>query len=148
MRTSLVVVALAAGCVLSWGADWLTDGGNVQRTAWQKDEKVLGTDTVKGMKLLWKTKLENETRQMHALLPVLIAGRVNTPAGPKEIVIETGGSVNLFAIDAETRQTIWKKHLTSSWTPPPGGRRGGGRSPRTREVLFSNRFSALPVDPA
>ena len=60
MRKSPVVVALAAGCVLSWGADWLTDGGNVQRTAWQKDEKILSTDSVKGMKLLWKTKLDNE----------------------------------------------------------------------------------------
>ena len=56
MRRSPVVVALAAGCVLSWGADWLTDGGNVQRTAWQKDEKILSTDNVKDMKLLWKTQ--------------------------------------------------------------------------------------------
>ena len=41
MRKLPVVVGLAAGCVLGWGADWLTDGGNVQRTAWQKDEKIL-----------------------------------------------------------------------------------------------------------
>ena len=48
MRKLPVVVGLAAGCVLGWGADWLTDGGNVQRTAWQKDEKILGPDNVKG----------------------------------------------------------------------------------------------------
>ena len=85
MRKSPVVVALAAGCVLSWGADWLTDGGNVQRTAWQKDEKLLSTDSVKGMKLLWKTKLDNEVRQMHSLLPVLIAGRVSPPDGTRPL---------------------------------------------------------------
>jgi len=138
MRKSPVVVALAAGCVLSWGADWLTDGGNVQRTAWQKDEKLLSTDSVKGMKLLWKTKLDNEVRQMHSLLPVLIAGRVNTPAGPKEIVLETGVSDNLFAIDAETGQTLWKKHFTSTWTPPANGGRGGG-------ILCPGGITATPV---
>ena len=138
MRKSPVVVALAAGCVLSWGADWLTDGANVQRTAWQKDEKLLSTDSVKGMKLLWKTKLDNEVRQMHSLLPVLIAGRVNTPAGPKEIVLETGVSDNLFAIDAETGQTIWKKHFTSTFTPPANGGRGGG-------ILCPGGITATPV---
>lgn len=138
MRTLPVLGALAAGCVLSWGADWLTDGGNSQRTGWQKDEKILGVDTVKGMKLLWKTKLENETRQMHSLLPVVIAGRVTTSAGPKEIVLETGVSDNLFAIDAETGKTIWKKHFTSSWTPPATGGRGGG-------VLCPGGITATPV---
>src|SRR5580765_4873191 len=138
MRTSQVLVALAAGCVLSWGADWLTDGANVQRTAWQKDEKLLSTDSVKGMKLLWKTKLDNEVRQMHALLPVLIAGRVNTSSGPKEVVLETGVSDNLYALDAETGQVIWKKHFTSTWTPPATGGRGGG-------ILCPGGITATPV---
>ena len=71
-------------------ADWLTDGGNPQRTAWQQDETKLSTASVKNMKLLWKIKLVNEPRQMHSLLPVLIAGRVETGKGPKQIVIVTG----------------------------------------------------------
>src|SRR5947208_3539182 len=121
MRTKPVLVALAAGCVLSWGADWLTDGGNVQRTAWQKDEKILSTDSVKAMKLLWKLKLDNEPRQMHSLLPPLIVGRVNTPAGPKQILIETGVSDNLYAIDVDTGSLLWKKHFTSTFTPPANG---------------------------
>ena len=68
-------------------ADWLTDGGDIERTAWQHDETLLCTATVKNMKLLWKTKLDNEPRQMHNLLPVLIAGRVTTANGPKQIVL-------------------------------------------------------------
>ncbi|MBP6824502.1 MAG: hypothetical protein KA368_23360, partial [Acidobacteria bacterium] len=71
-------------------ADWLTDGGDIERTGWQKNETILSTSTVKNMKLLWKTKLDNEPRQMHNLLPVLIAGRVTTDKGPKEIVLATG----------------------------------------------------------
>ena len=75
---------------------------------------------------------------MHSLLPVLIAGRVNTPAGPKEIVIETGVSDNLFAIDVETGQTLWKKHFVSTWTPPANGGRGGG-------ILCPGGITATPV---
>src|SRR5215472_7623564 len=138
MRTTPVLIAVAAGCALSWGADWLTDGGNVQRTAWQKDEKILGTDTVKGMKLLWKLKLENEVRQMHALFPPLIVGRVDTAAGPKQIAIETGVSDNIFAIDVETGQLLWKKHFVSTWTPPANGGRGGG-------ILCPGGITATPV---
>src|SRR2546430_240775 len=129
MRTLRFLAAVAAGCIASLGADWLTDGGNVQRTAWQKDEKILGTDTVKGMKLLWKLKLENETRQMHALFPPLIAGRVNTPSGPKQIALETGVSDNLWAIDVETGQGLGKKHFASTGTPGGGGRGGGTLCP-------------------
>jgi hypothetical protein len=50
------------------------------------------------MKLLWKTKLDNEPRQMRNLLPVLIIGRVNTSAGSKQMVIVTGVSDNISAL--------------------------------------------------
>src|SRR5260370_20089394 len=122
-------IALLASCVPGPGADWLTDAGNVQRTNFQKDEKILSPDTVKGMQLLWKLHVENETRQMHALFPVLVVGRVNTAKGPKQIAIETGVSDNLYAIDVETGQLIWQKHFVSSWTPPEGGRSGGTLCP-------------------
>ena len=137
IRTTLGL-ALAFGSVLAWSADWLTDGYDSKRTAWQRDEKLLNTSTVKDMKLLWKAKLDNESRQMHALLPVLIVGRLNTASGPREVVIETGVSDNLFAIDAETGQIIWKKHFTSTWTPPANGGRGGG-------ILCPGGITATPT---
>src|SRR5260370_19402788 len=130
-------IALLASCVPGPGADWLTDAGNVQRTNFQKDEKILSPDTVKGMQLLWKLHVENETRQMHALFPVLVVGRVNTAKGPKQIAIETGVSDNLYAIDVETGQLIWQKHFVSSWTPPEGGRSGG--------ILCPGGITATPV---
>ena len=34
-------------------ADWLMDGGDIERTGWQKDEKLLSTTTVKNKKMLW-----------------------------------------------------------------------------------------------
>jgi hypothetical protein len=55
-------------------------------------------------------KLDNEVREMHSLLVPLIAERVNTTAGPKQILIETGASVYaattagaLVALDPKTR---------------------------------------------
>src|SRR5437660_10268256 len=88
------------------GADWLTDGADTYRTNSQKDEKILSPSSVKNMKLLWQTKVENQPRQMHALFEPLIAGSVNTSSGPKEIVLVAGVSDNLFAIDASNGKLI------------------------------------------
>src|SRR5438874_10334149 len=106
MRKLPVVCAIALGGIAAWSADWLTDGGNVQRTAWQKDEKIFTTANVKDTKLLWKIKLDNEVRQMHSIFPPLIVEKVNTPAGAKQIAIVAGVSDNIFAIDVETGQQI------------------------------------------
>ena len=65
---------------LAAGADWLTDGGDSRRNNWQKDETILTKANVKGMKLLWKRKLDNQPRQMHSLLEPLVIGSVTTKA--------------------------------------------------------------------
>jgi outer membrane protein assembly factor BamB len=127
-----------AGCAFCQGADWLTDGGNPQRTAWQKDEKIFNPENVRNMKLLWKVKLDNEPRQMHSLFPPLIINRVNTGAGPKQLLIEAGVSDNIYAIDAETGEVVWKKHFETGFTPPPNGGRGAG-------ILCPGGQTATPV---
>src|SRR5690348_18442367 len=110
MQIFRLIAAAAVVCALACGADWLTDGGNSQRNAWQKDEKILTTANVKDMKLLWKLKLDNEPRQMHSLFPPLIVEHVNTSNGVRQIAIETGVSDNIYAIDVEKGEVIWKKH--------------------------------------
>jgi hypothetical protein len=45
-------------------ADWLTDGGNPQRTAWQGEETLLSTRSAKDIRLLWKITLDNAPREM------------------------------------------------------------------------------------
>jgi outer membrane protein assembly factor BamB len=118
-------------------ADWLTDGGDIERTGWQKNETILSTTSVKNMKLLWKTKLDNEPRQMHNLLPVLIASNVKTASGPKQIVLVTGVSDNLYALDADTGAQLWKLHFESTWSGSTGGRGGG--------ILCPGGITATPV---
>ncbi len=133
------LVGLSAG-LLAQGAkpaDWLMDGGDIERTGWQKDEIILSTSTVKDMKMLWKTKLHNEPRQMHNLLPVLIAGRVTTDKGPKQIVLATGVTDNIYALDADNGEIIWKHHFATDWVAPVGGRGAG--------ILCPGGITATPV---
>jgi outer membrane protein assembly factor BamB len=116
------LVALLLCGAAAWSADWLTDGGDIPRTNWQQDEKILNTSNAKDVKLLWTIKLDNEPRQMHSLLPPLVIGRVQTKGGPKQLVIQAGVSDNLYAIDADTGKLVWKRHFDSTYQDPPGGR--------------------------
>jgi hypothetical protein len=118
------------------GADWPTDGGNAQRTNWQKDETILTKENVANLKVLWKLKLDNAPRQMHSLLPALIADRVPTSNGTKQIVVATGISDNLYAIDADKGEILWKKHFEY----PPPARNGGATDP-----LCPGGQSATPI---
>ena len=137
MRRLLGTIACFSLLTL-WGADWLTDGGNTKRDAWQRDEKVFTPANAKDIKLLWKLKLDNEPRQMHSLFPPLIMEHVATPSGMKQIAIETGVSDNIYAIDVDKGEVIWKKHFISTWTPPATGGRGGG-------ILCPGGITATPV---
>jgi len=129
--------AFALCCAGLYGADWLTDGGNSQRTNWQRDEKLLSVSSAKDISLLWKIQLNSEPRQMHNLFPPLIIDKLNTPRGTRQVAIVAGVSDNLFAIDVEKGELIWSKHFDSNWTPQPGGRGAG--------ILCPGGQTATPV---
>jgi hypothetical protein len=48
---------------------------------------------------------------------------------PSRRYSETGVSDNIFAIDVEKGEAIWKKHFVRGYTPPLGGRHGGTLCP-------------------
>ena len=137
MRILQILIAITLGSVPGWSADWLTDGGDTKRTAWQRDETIFTRANVGETKLLWKITLDNEPREMHSLFPALIAEGVETDDGPKEIAVIAGVSDNLYAIDVETGKLIWKKKFTSNWQPDPGY--------RAWEVLCPGGLTATPV---
>ena len=139
---SVLALCAAAGWTMategqSRKADWLTDGGDPQRTAWQRHETILTKDTVKDMTLLWKVQTDNQPRQMHNLFPPLIAGNVATPSGAKEIAILSGVSDNVYGIDVATGKMLWKRRFDSTFQEQPGGRGGG--------VLCPGGLTATPV---
>src|SRR5262244_1141189 len=131
-----IAVAIAVPRAQTPKADWLTDGGDPQRTAWQRHETLLTKDTVKGMKLLWKIKLDNQTRQMHNLFPPLIAGSVRTRGGEKEIAVVAGVSDNVYGIDVAKGTLLWKRHFDSTFQEPANARIG---------VLCPGGLTATPV---
>src|SRR5260221_5347610 len=88
----------AAGPAL---ADWLTDGGDNQRTGWQRNETILTKDNVKNLKILWKIKTGNQVRALHALMPVLVIGRLNTTDGPRQVGFVNGIPDNPYAFHVE-----------------------------------------------
>ncbi len=122
MRSLKLLFLLTFICGAGFGADWLTDGGDSKRAAWQRDETIFTKENVSNMKLLWKLKLENEPRQMHSLFPPLIAERVQTSDGIKEIAMVTGVSDNLYGIDAKTGKLLWKHHFENTYEPEEGAR--------------------------
>src|SRR5262245_37544896 len=62
-------------------ADWLTDGGDNQRTGWQRNETILTKNNVRNLKILWKIPTGNQVRALHSLMPVLVIGRLTTANG-------------------------------------------------------------------
>ena len=110
LRHSILAATLGAASA-AIGADWLTDGADQQRTNWQRDEKILSKDNAKNIKLLWNIQLDNKPREMHALMPTLIASNVPTSSGPKEMALVAGAGDNLYGIDVKAGKVVWKKHF-------------------------------------
>jgi hypothetical protein len=133
------VAALVAFAPLRWGAasaqekskkaNWLSDGGDPQRTSWQRDETLITPASVKGMKLLWTVETDNQPRQLHNLFAPLIVSDVITAGGPREIAVLAGVSDNLYGIDVDKGTQIWKRHFDSTFQEPAGGRGGGPLCP-------------------
>src|ERR1051325_3954208 len=111
-RHSTLIVGVVAAVMLSNGlpiaqqrtaergvaaslADWLTDGGDNQRTGWAKNEKILTKDNVRNLKLQWKIETGNQPRALHSMMPVLIIGQLMTASGPRQYGIVAGVSDNL-----------------------------------------------------
>jgi PQQ-like domain len=128
----LIVAALAFS--LAQGAEWPTDGGNPQRTAWQKDEHILNKDNVKNLQIVWKLQLDNKSNQMHGLFPPLIVDQIRTSAGTKEVAIVAGISDNIYAVDAAAGTVIWKRHFDY---PTPANLRPGNDDPLCPEGLLA-----------
>ena len=150
MKKVISVAAVAACCGLAWspgrlpqlpaasaqsnGAalyDWTTDGGDNQRTGWNKNEKTITKENVKNLKLLWKLPTGNQVRALHALMPVLVVGQLATPSGTKQVGFVTGISDNIYAFDTETGKILWQKHW--DYEVPAGRGGGGGTQPQPQD---------------
>ena len=118
LAAAAVVFASAASLA---AIDYLTEGVDNARSGWVKDEKIFNTTNVRGMKLLWKTRLNSTPRQMHNAFAPLIVQGVTTLRGAREMAIVPGISDELFAIDVRNGEILWEKKFDSTFETTGAG---------------------------
>lgn len=168
----LAVICLSGAFVshAQRATDWTTHSGDPQRSGWQKNETKITKESVKGVQLLWKLKLENQPKALHSLMEPLIIGNLITNRGFKELAIVGGSSDNIYAVDADLGKILWKRHFdytsdtpqtqNSSWlcpggltatpvlTPPPVFRgRGGAGAPAAPGAVAAPGAPGAPAPP-
>ncbi|MGH9310864.1 MAG: PQQ-binding-like beta-propeller repeat protein [Vicinamibacterales bacterium] len=130
----VALLSLAAGAT-AIASDFLTEGVDSARTGWVRDEKIFTPANVAQTKLLWKLKLESTPRAMHNLFAPLVAGRVTTAQGPRELAVVAGVSDDLFGIDVTTGKQVWHRKFDSTLAKPGG----------TNDTLCPGGQTAVPT---
>lgn len=133
-RFLILVLALPLCCWIalgqSRGGNWPTFGGDALRSGWAGTEASISRDSVKDMQLLWKLKLEAQSRGTRQVLPPVILGRLISYRGFKELAFVATNADIVYSVDADLGTIFWQKHLeystrepqvmTSSWRCPGG----------------------------
>ena len=115
------VTLLACGWITlsqSRGGNWPTYGGDSQRSGWEGADASITKDSVKDLQLLWKVKLETQSRGMRPVMPPVIQGRLISYRGFKELAFVATNSDIVYAIDADLGTIFWQKHLEYSVREP------------------------------
>src|SRR5688572_16734306 len=133
-RWCSAVVILSSAVTLG-ASDFLTEGVDNARTGWVKDEKVFTPANVGSMKLLWTLKLDSKPRAMHNLFAPLVADRVTTAQGTRELAVVAGVSDDLFGIDVAAGRQIWHRRFDSTLAKPGG----------TNDTLCPGGQTAVPT---
>ena len=109
-----VTLCTIAFSSLAPAADWLAIRGDMQRSGWQRDEKVLTVRSVPNLHLLWKEQLSHEP---NGLTDPLLLGPIITHRGIKELVFVRNSGA-MYAIDADLGTTFWTRTLPGAAACP------------------------------
>lgn len=112
MHLKMTLAGLLISTYSLMAADWPSFGRDAQRTSWSPQETDINPGNAGSMTLLWKTHLDNQTRELNGLTAAVAVEWVVTDQGMKEIVVVGGASDNLFALDAGTGKLLWKKSFS------------------------------------
>ncbi len=99
-----------------------------------QNEPDLTKDTVSHLKLLWKAKLDNKTKELTSLTVPVVASYVYAPGGIKDFVVVAGSDDNVYTLDGETGKIVWQKHFSIKGAPVQAG-----------YVFCPNALTATPV---
>ena len=99
--------------------DWLTWGGDPERTGWAKSERILSKDNVARLGVRWTAQLDTRPafEVLSTLTAPLVVESVSTAQGTRDIVIVVGADDAVNAMDADTGRMVWKKKHSNPFEP-------------------------------
>jgi len=123
MKKLFTVIAICAALTAlavaqSRGGNWPTYGGDAQRSGWEGPDTRIAKETVKDLQLLFKLKLEVQSKGLRPLMPPLILGRLISYRGFRELAFVGSNADMVYAIDADLGTIFWQKHLEYSTRAP------------------------------
>jgi hypothetical protein len=128
------------------GSNWTTTSSDAQRTSWVKTDPRISRESLQkpGFQLLWKTKLENQPRQLESLTQPMLLSNIISYKGFKALAFVGGSSDNVYSIDYDLNKIFWKRHLNA--LPPAAGTIAcpGAMSTITRATPLGQTAPALP----
>jgi hypothetical protein len=103
----------APGAFGVWGWDWLTSGGDAQRSFSMRNDRWISRATVAkpGPRLLYKIALPNTSRQMNSLSQPILLQTARGLTGFKSMGFVSGSGGTAFGFDYDTSQVLWKTPL-------------------------------------
>ncbi len=108
---------LSSRALFADSSNWTTYSGDPSRSGLVRNETDLTKDSVKNLKLLWHTKLDNKSKELSGLTVPVVASYVYAPGGIKDFVIVAGSDDNAYSLDGESGKVVWKKHFDITGAP-------------------------------
>jgi hypothetical protein len=109
-------------------AEWMTNGGDAQRSHWIPADARVSRETVgsAGFQFLWKVKLNNGAVQLQSLPPAVLIDRYIGYRGFRSLAFIGGSSNNVSAIDTDLSRMEWQHRFQLPASPAgspacPGG---------------------------
>ena len=98
------------------GGEWTTSSLDAQRTGWLTTDARLTKEAVQKheLKFLWKSRFENETRQLNSLTQPVLLDRLIGFRGFKALAFVGGSDDRVFAIDTDLGRPYWTAILNYS----------------------------------
>jgi outer membrane protein assembly factor BamB len=126
LALSLGVLSLAVHAQSGGSREWLTWGGDAERSGWNRGEIALSKQSVRRLGLKWTAQIDKavsiEIESGNSMLTTpLVAQGVRTPQGSRSVVYTLAPSNTLAALDAATGAPIWRRtfdHTVDPAVPP------------------------------
>jgi hypothetical protein len=119
--------------------EWLTWGGDRERTGWNRGETAISRKNVGAMELKWKTQIDKDVpidieSGASMLTTPLVVENVKTAQGAKNLTFTLAASNTLAALDSATGKVVWQRTFQNKVEPPARG-----------SWLCTNSSTATPV---